>query len=88
MAVLRKLNLLRCDRFLYFCIACNTLEWFDTKQWHWDRDMDCPTVHPDIKYEKESYICHKRITNGVIEYLPDCTHAMAGMKANMEVLDW
>lgn len=34
--------------------------------------------HPEEPYPYECINCHSFVTDGKIEYLPDCTHAMAG----------
>lgn len=76
------------ERFMYYCLACNGNCWFDLKSWKWDLDYDQPTVGPSIVHQSRSgEKCHSCITRGVIEYLGDSTHAMAGTKVDMIPLE-
>lgn len=63
-------------------------------KWKFDGDMQCPTFTPSVnirsgrfadpKYTVEpgetdhSSVCHYFITTGNIQFLGDCTHALAG----------
>lgn len=76
------------ERFMYYCMACNGHCWFDLKSWKWDMNYDQPTVGPSIVHQSRSgERCHAFITHGIIEYLQDCTHAMAGTKVDMIPLE-
>ena len=48
-------------------------------KWKFDGDMNKPTIRPSlhIKIGKKT-ICHSIITKGMIQYLSDCMHNMAG----------
>jgi hypothetical protein len=35
---------------------------------------------------KKRYVCHSYVTNGRIQFLPDCTHALAGQTVDLP--DW
>ena len=51
---------------------------------HWDfhGEMERPTFHPSIQTSWEAngvaHVCHSYMRGGRIEYLPDCTHQLAG----------
>lgn len=69
--------------------------------WEWNGSLDSPTFSPSIKvggvleaFDKNSpdygkpYCCHFFVKDGRIQFLPDCTHAMAGQTIEMpEVKD-
>ena len=64
-----------------FCPACKEVHHIRLKEstrirpsWDWDHNLENPTLSPDIKIKE----CHFKITNGFIEYLPDCNHEYAG----------
>lgn len=59
--------------------------------WEWDGNIETPTVSPSIltagsRPEKR---CHVFIKNGIIDYLSDCWHALAGKKVPMvDLPEW
>lgn len=63
-------------------------------QWTWNKDYDKPTVTPSILNSCQCvvldngtrispYVNHIFIRDGQIEYLSDCTHALAGKTVDM-----
>lgn len=64
--------------------------------WQWNGSLTVPTFHPSVDcsgYEPtddfeidKPYKCHSFITNGVIHFLSDCTHSLAGQHIPMP--DW
>lgn len=56
--------------------------------WTWDGDEQRPTVNPSIlvRYDGADGAkrCHLYVRAGHIEYLADCTHALAGKTIPME----
>jgi hypothetical protein len=59
------------------------------KRWHWNGDSEKPTLSPSILQTCGPYpegssrsgktdVCHCFVRDGVIEFLGDCTHALAG----------
>lgn len=52
--------------------------------WEWDRNAECPTFSPSLLvwYDNpdgtRGMTCHTFIRAGHIEFLGDCTHALAG----------
>lgn len=57
----------------------------------WNGDVDRPTFTPSLMWNHEfggmpaGYICHSYITDGMIQFLSDCTHPLAGQ--TVELLD-
>jgi hypothetical protein len=67
--------------------------------WGWNNEMDMPTLTPSIlmrtqRRKKESsepfdesqieqVVCHSFVTNGRIQFLGDCTHALAGQTVDL-----
>jgi len=53
--------------------------------WEFDGNLDRPTLKPSLKLTQEwrKLICHSFVTNGRIQYLGDCTHAMAGQTVDL-----
>jgi len=88
------------NRWAFFCPGCNCAHWFWTgeNQWTWNGSIDKPTVRPSIltKWNTRLFdpegingidvICHSFITDGKIQFLPDCTHKLAGQTVDLE--DW
>ena len=56
-----------------------------TPQWNWNGDVDKPTLRPSIMTNDGTHRCHTFVTDGIVEFLGDCTHELAGQKA--ELLD-
>ncbi len=52
--------------------------------WTWNGDPEKPTVNPSILLTKpDGYRNHLFIRDGKIQYLPDCTHELAGKNVDM-----
>lgn len=57
--------------------------------WSFNGNMDKPTFSPSILVtighgEKPSDVCHSFVRDGMIEFLGDCTHELAGKAVEME----
>lgn len=71
------------------CPACKGEHQMD-ERWKFDGNLELPSFEPSLhyrcntpdmkEYRKEcaSTVCHSFIRAGMIEYLNDCTHALAG----------
>ena len=54
--------------------------------WVWDGNLESPTLSPSILTRIQPYgedgkplgVCHSFLRDGVFEFLPDCTHPLAG----------
>lgn len=61
-------------------------------KWSWDGDTVSPTFSPSILVqgdfgdERKSLTCHSFVRNGNIEFLGDCSHALAGQTVPMPKL--
>lgn len=61
--------------------------------WYWNGDKEKPTFSPSILTRTyrgdEEKRNHVFVRNGVIEFLPDCSHELAGKKVELPRLcDW
>ncbi len=71
--------------WMFYCPGCRYAHVFD-QRWTFDGNQDAPTFTPsllvngtDPKYVTEhNPRCHMYVRNGNIEFLSDCSHAMAG----------
>lgn len=54
----------------------------NTPCWTWNGDTEKPTLKPSIltktEYNEKVIVCHSFVTDGIVEFLPDCTHDSAG----------
>lgn len=46
--------------------------------WTWNGDTEKPTLTPSILANDGSTVCHSFVTDGIVEFLTDCTHDSAG----------
>lgn len=75
---------------IFWCLGCKCLHAIYHKRedwkgpvWNWNGSFDKPTFTPSLLVNvggacPTAPICHSYITDGKIQYLPDCTHALAG----------
>lgn len=59
--------------------------------WTWDGNLEAPTLEPSILTNKNdpSKRCHSYLRAGVIEFLGDCAHSLAGQRVPLPDLpDW
>ncbi len=49
-------------------------------QWEWDGNLESPTLAPSLLYPEKKIRCHLFLKNGIIDFLGDCGHALAGQK--------
>lgn len=48
-----------------------------TPSWEWDGNLESPTLSPSI-LTRGVGVCHSFLRAGVLEFLSDCTHQLAG----------
>lgn len=73
------------DVLVFHCPGCRELHgiWVDKPNpitgglWRWNGSMDKPTVSPSLLLPANPR-CHAWIRDGLIEFLPDCDHPLAG----------
>lgn len=68
-----------------FCPACMDMHRIFVganmiTDWQWNEDFHKPTLSPSINLANESGRCHSFVKDGMWQYLPDSTHALAGFK--------
>jgi hypothetical protein len=55
--------------------------------WGWNGDLERPTFTPSLRVQwdrpKGPAACHSFIREGRIEFLSDCTHALAGQTVDL-----
>ena len=75
-----------------FCVGCNCHHAVN-QSWEFNGNFEKPTFRPSIlcngnvKLEGTMQRCHSFVTDGMIEYLSDCTHALAGHVVELENVD-
>ena len=53
--------------------------------WLWNGDTEKPTLSPSVRTRitggdgEVQQLCHSFVTDGLVEFLGDCTHELAGM---------
>lgn len=82
----------RPGEFIFQCPGCDSLHMTWTAlpndltgaKWQFNGDVNRPTISPsllvrwDYGPEKTKHVCHSFIKDGMIQFLSDCTHALAG----------
>ena len=73
---------------MFYCEGCKMAHRVIVKGgkpiWEWNDDLEKPTISPYIRVQwedGEDYIkkvCHSYVKDGMIQYLGDCTHELAG----------
>lgn len=67
--------------WVFFCPACEKDHPFD-QRWEFNGDTESPTFSPSLLVYADNngyqVRCHSFVRNGMIEYLNDCEHNMAG----------
>lgn len=75
------------DEWRWFCTGCGFEHGFLMDgRWSFDGNEDSPTFSPSLLLKKENgweYTCHTFVKNGMIEYLSDCGHHLAGQTIEM-----
>ena len=72
---------------LFYCPGCQEAHAFNTERWHWNGDHDKPTLTPSVLVTgHDGSRCHSFVKEGDIQFLTDCTHAMAGQTVPLP--DW
>lgn len=62
------------------------------QKWSFNGDLSSPTFSPSILSRMpvagtQGFVCHSFIRDGRIEFLGDCTHALAGQTVELPDLD-
>ena len=82
---------------MFWCKGCNMFHSVNLDVnnspiiWDFDGNYEKPTITPSILVEytygpeRKNVVCHSFITNGMIQYLQDCTHEFAGETLPLEL---
>jgi len=83
------------ERFIAFhCAGCghgHRVRLTGKDPWEWNGSLDKPTIRPSIFVNKgrvcpDVPACHSLVTDGKINFLADCSHALAGKVVDLP--DW
>jgi hypothetical protein len=83
---------LRNGQVWFWCAGCETHHAITPGRWTWNDDTERPTFSPSVlvTYEfgsdRAPKLCHSFVRDGRIQYLTDCTHALAGQTVPLEDL--
>jgi hypothetical protein len=64
----------------FYCPGCKCSHGLDSR-WTISGTEDAPTIMPSVMHEGR---CHLFVRDGMIQYLSDCTHKLAGKTVPME----
>lgn len=73
----------------FWCAGCETHHRILTPPWGFNDDVERPTFSPsvlvtyDFGEQREAKRCHTFVTDGRIQYLDDCTHALKGQTVDL-----
>lgn len=84
---------------VFWCPGCNSTHAINTQperaRWSYNESPDRPTFTPSVMVttrwslsdlgEKDD-VCHSFVTDGRIQFLDDCTHALAGQ--TVDIPEW
>ena len=77
----------------FFCPGCGNAHKVQvgeeqTPRWEWNGSLVKPRFSPSVRVqsgnESGPTVCHSYVRDGVIEFLSDCTHALAGKNVSLE----
>ncbi len=87
------------DFVIFHCPGCACLHAFNVNPdrgrplWTWNGDLARATFSPSLLYRHEhadgrpTEVCHSFVSDGRIEFLSDCTHALAGQTVDVPPID-
>ncbi len=68
--------------YTFYCPGCkggHTVQTDAPDGWGFNGDLEKPTFTPSVKLSRgERVRCHSFVTDGQIQFLNDCEHALAG----------
>lgn len=80
----------------WWCPGCESYHGVSPEKHTWNGSMDKPTFTPSLLCSAPTHTppkCHSYITDGIIDYLSDCEHHLAGKKVPLpdfpdDELEW
>lgn len=97
-ALSKRLRSLEGGRVMFWCPGCDgahqvTVGAGPGPRWGYNGDPDAPTFTPSVLVTYNGpdagvdgappAVCHSFVTNGRIQFLGDCTHALAGQTVDL-----
>lgn len=82
--------------YMFFCPGCNSHQGVWTSKpnrngaiWSFNGDFDKPTITPSLNSfcDAVGYRCHSFIKDGMIQFLSDCTHSLAGQTMELPEIE-
>lgn len=74
------------NRVYFQCPGCDEVHGIDPTKWTFNGDAERPTISPSILCtwgQSKPGRCHSFVRDGRIEFLSDCTHALAGKTVDL-----
>ena len=82
------------SHLVFRCPACDTWHTVRVQEphnWSWNGDLERPTLSPSVfvnapgnqHRHPAAPSCHSFVTDGRIQFLGDCTHALAGQTVDL-----
>jgi hypothetical protein len=79
------------ETYMFECPGCGCFHFFRVPPWRFNGNFEKPTVEGSVLVNADlktaapgAFRCHSIITDGKIQFLSDCTHALAGKIIEME----
>lgn len=86
------------EEYHFMCPGCKfehrvIVKWGDKvgktePKWEFNGNLDAPTFKPSLLVQwhnaERKLVCHSFITDGMIQFLPDSTHVLAGQTVPLE----
>jgi hypothetical protein len=69
--------------YIFWCPGCEEYHEFDNR-WQFNGNIDSPTFSPSLLYPEKKIRCHLFLKDGIIEFLSDCDHKLAGKNIKLE----
>lgn len=64
--------------YFHWCPACDKMHRIPDR-WAFNGNLDRPTFTPSLRHTNgQGWCCHYRLTDGVLNFCADCSHAMSG----------
>jgi hypothetical protein len=75
--------------WVYWCLACDTIHGF-TDAWGFNQDLERPTLQSSLgTHGGAPGYCHAMLKDGVLVYLADSAHGLAGKSVPLpELPEW
>ena len=77
--------------YVFWCPGCQETHVFTTRyqgrpSWQFDGNLEEPTFSPSLLYPDKKPRCHLFLRKGILEYLGDCDHPLAGQQVPLSEL--